>query len=1752
APEQNIAVTANFTAEPLGTPLQFWMNKLKIAGKVEFAPFNQVFQQLLDPSSLQSRNAGGVNVILARLDYDRTSEESAARSVTELASALRTAQDTGINFFVCLFPRFITIDAHSDFFERMESLLVSGVSQAEGVHVIRLADTLALYPVDEIEDAEALRLGGIPYSQTFFTALATAIARRLYNLRTMPPQVIVLAADNTIWSKEAKTGQVSVGAPNRAMQEFMLAQFSAGRMLCLCGADPEEDVTRTFEQTGGMLLEWEHIAGSRFNSQAVSKNLVALAAELRISLSRFVYVGGNPSECAEVRANCPEIVVLELPSDRQRTESFLRHFWALDLPRPDGGSHAPPADSRLLGEIASEFCTADGVQRAIETPDGGSLPQGAKERLRNPIEETLAGIWVRLLRVRELGIHDNFFQSGGNSLLAVQVIARVRKTLGVELPLRAMFEAPTLAGFAARIESARLTQAGMLAPPLISGPRPAHVPASFVQQRLWFINQLEPDNPMYNIPMMAHMRGVLNVQALHRALNEIVRRHEVLRTTFVAADGQPMQVVGPVQELELRFSDLSALPEKERETQLKNLAQEEAAYPFNLASGLVLRALLLMRAPEDHVLVLVLHHIAGDRWSAGILAEEMEALYRAYARGEPLQLPELPVQYADFALWQRGWLQGEALEKQVGYWKGQLEGAPPLLELPTDRPRPALMSNKGAIKERTLPMELVEKLTAVSQGEGATLFMTLLAGLQILLARYSGQEDIVVGSPIAGRNYTEVEPLIGFFVNTLALRTDVSGNPRFRDLLGRVKQTTLNAYAHQDIPFERLVEELQPERSRSQHPIFQVLLALQNAPQRALELAGLKLERQPLHQGTSAFDLSWFATHVPEGMLLRVEYNTDLFDETTIGRVMGHFQNLLEAIVEDLGRRLSELELLDEGERRRILLEFNDTAVEYPSGLCIHDLVTQQAHQSPDAIALIDRKQRISYRELNARANQIAHYLIKRGAGPDVPIGICGSRTVDLLIAILGILKSGGAYVPLDPNYPRERLGYILEDSGAPLVLTLEQPAGVLPDFPGEAISLDTAWPEIACESDREPTTSVTPRHLGYVLFTSGSTGRPKGVAIEHRSAATFIHWAKQVFPAEDLEGVLLSTSVCFDLSVFEIFVTLSAGGKVIVAENALHLPELTARNEVTLINTVPSAIAELTRMGGIPDSVRTVNLAGEALPGEIVEQIYATTKVENVYNLYGPTEDTTYSTYTLVPRGTPVTIGRPVANTQAYILDRHQKLVPIGVDGELYLAGDGLARGYYGRADLTAERFVHNPFKPETESRMYRTGDLCRWLPNGDIQYLGRLDHQVKLRGFRIELGEIESTLDKHPAVQRSVVVVREDEPGMPRLVAYVVSQAGETLSGETLKQHVRESLPDFMTPSIVVELEEFPLTPNGKINRKELPAPDYAGEHAGAGGDYIAPRTPVERELAEIWSEVLHTERIGADDNFFALGGHSLLAMRVISRIRKAFQVELPVRDLFERPTLAGLAECVESSKRQSLEPGTPLLERFPRNGPAPLSFAQQRLWFIDQLDPGNPVYNIGRVARLRGKLDVGILEQTLNEIVRRHEVLRTSFTSMGGEPVQVVASEWKLALPVTDISHLGERERMLEADRLANAMTLAPYDLATGPLFRPGLLRLSSDDHVFVLSMHHIVMERWSQGVLWKEMGAIYEAFQQQKSSPLPDLPIQYGDYAIWQRNWLRGETLDKHVEYWRQTLSGAPPVLELPTDRPRPAVPSHRGG
>jgi len=1197
------------------------------------------------------------------------------------------------------------------------------------------------------------------------------------------------------------------------------------------------------------------------------------------------------------------------------TTTELRGFLKDKLP-----VHMVPAVFVLL-EVFPLTANGKVNRHALPTPDD-RRPEldEAFVACRTPTEDLLAEIWAQVLGVERVGVHDNFFQLGGHSLLATQVVSRIREALQVEMPLRRLFEAPTVAGLAESVDAGR--GAGLQAPPIVPVPRDGELPLSFAQQRLWFIDQLEPGGSVYNFPAAVRLKGPLNVAALKQSLDEIVKRHEVLRTTFAIVDGRPVQVVAPFLTLALPIVDLRELPETEREAEVQRLATNEAQRHFDLAEGPLVRATVLRLGEDEHVGLLTMHHIVSDGWSTGILIREMAVLYDAFCSERPASLPELPIQYADFAHWQRHWLEGEVLETQLTYWKQQLLGAPPLLELPADHPRLAVQTFHGAHQSILLPRTVGDGLKALSRHEAVTLFMTLLAAFQVLLHGYTNQDDLVIGTPIANRNRLEIERLIGFFVNTLVLRTDLSGNPSFRELLRRVREVCLGAYSHQDLPFERLVEELHLARDLSRNPLFQVMFVLQNASPQAVELPGLRLSPVEVDTRTTHFDLTLHFVDTDRGLVGTLAYNTDLFEAVTIARMLGHLGLLLETVAAAPERRLSDLLLLTEAERQLLLANCKDASNNRPNE-CIHQLFEAQVERTPDVIAVVLEDQELTYEELNRQANQLANHLRLLGVRPEVPVAVCLKHSVEMVVGLLGILKAGGVYVPLDPAYPKERLAFMLEDAEVPVLLTQEALLEELPEHHAKVVCLDSDWEIIAQESPENPICLTEPENLAYVIYTSGSTGQPKGVLISHASIAEHCLDVQKYYDLDSTDKVLQFASLSFDLSLEQVLPTLIVGATlVMMGTDVWHTTEFHKRISefrLTVLNIPTGYWQELAREWAdsselVPNAQpRVFIVGGDTMLPEFLD-LWQRTPMSSIrlINAYGPTETTiTAAAIDIAPRlcefsalqGIP--IGRPLACREIYILNKYGNPVPVGVLGELYIGGDCLARGYLNRADLTAENFIPNPFSGEPGTRLYKTGDLARYLPDGNIEFMGRIDGQVKIRGFRIELGEIEAALRQHPAVRETVVLARENALGEKQLMAYVVAQRESGPTAGELRVFLKEKLPDYMMPAVFVPLDALPLMPNGKVDRGALP--EAGRTRSEPGRVFAAPRNALELQLVSLWEEVLGVRPIGVTDNFFELGGHSLAAVRLFALIEKRLGKKVPLATVFQGATVEHLANIL-----------------------------------------------------------------------------------------------------------------------------------------------------------------------------------------------------------------------------------------------------
>jgi amino acid adenylation domain-containing protein len=1403
-------------------------------------------------------------------------------------------------------------------------------------------------------------------------------------------------------------------------------------------------------------------------------------------------------------------------------------------------------------------------RHALSSSESIPAQEAEYEAPRTQTEELLAGLWARLLRVSEVGVNDNFFELGGHSLLAIQLISLIRDAFGLELPLSELFEHPTVFDLAQSVEREMRVNEGLLVPPLLPAARENALPLSFAQQRLWFLDQLMPDSNAYTLAQAIRLRGALNPASLEQSINDVIRRHESVRTTFDTIDGDPVQVIAPFKYVSLPLVDLSWLSNQVRESEALRIASAEAGRPFDLQRGPLLRAVLLRMDHDDQVLLFTMHHIVSDGWSMGVLVNEVTSLYNASNNGAPSPLSDLTIQYADFAVWQRQWLTGDALARQLNYWSARLRDAPPLLALPTDYVRPKVQLTEGATYESLLSAELTTDLKSLSQQSGVTLFMTMLAGFHALLHRYAQQATILTGTPVANRTRAEMEPLIGFFVNTLVLRSDFADDPTFLTHLARLRLHALAAYAHQDLPFELLVDELQLPRDLSYNPLFQVMFTWDEALVTELQAPGLEASALAVENPNSQFDLTLLVGAAPGGQLhCTMQYNTALFAEATIRRMLSHYEELLRSVVREPQQRVSRLSLLSNGERQQLLREWNDTAVEYEAGVTLSQLFERQVQRDGAAVALVSGEQQISYGELNERANRVARHLRELGVGAEGRVGLLLERGIEMVVGLLGIIKAGAAYVPLDASYPRARLEYMLRDAAVSVVLTerrWQRLASEVAEAAGSVqtvLSMDDAWAEGSkLGSGANLRVTVDSENLAYIIYTSGSTGQPKGVMNSHHGICNRLLWMQDAYQLTVNDRILQKTPFSFDVSVWEVFWPLLTGARLVMAEPGGHqspayLRRIIEQEQITVMHFVPAMLQVFLEEPGLErcTSLRKVMCSGEALSFELQQRFFARLGAE-LHNLYGPTEaavDVTYWACEQVSGRNVVPIGKPIANTQIYILDRNYEPVPVGVAGELHIAGVGLARGYHRQPELTAEKFVANPFSREPGARLYKTGDLARYLADGSLEFLGRIDHQVKLRGFRIELGEIEAMLRQHASVREVVVVAQEIARGEKRLVAYVQLREGEQLGASELRVYLKERLPEYMVPSSFVEVAEFALTPNGKINRQALPA---AESSTSKEAEYEAPRTATEELLTGLWANVLRVKQVGVNDNFFELGGHSLLAIQLISRIRETFGRHIAVRHLFEQPTPAGLAEVVDEALRETQQPSLPKLSPVSRDMDLPLSFAQRRLWLLDQLEGNINLYNLPGGLRFRGPLNIAAIAQALAEVIRRHEALRTTFVTRNGQPRQVIADANPVFLPIVDLSSVNQSERVAVVKKLGVEEARRPFDLSRDPLLRVCLFRLSDDDHVGLFTIHHIVSDAWSMNLLLNELTTLYTAFSRGETSPLPELKIQYPDFAVWQQTHL-AETLSEQLNYWKQQLADAPARLNLPIDRPRATVPSYRG-
>ncbi|AKJ99447.1 peptide synthase [Pseudomonas chlororaphis] len=1410
----------------------------------------------------------------------------------------------------------------------------------------------------------------------------------------------------------------------------------------------------------------------------------------------------------------------------------------------------PKTSSGKLQRSACRARLADGSLDSYARFPSQATEAVAEAGPSTSLQTRIGQLWCEQLQVEQVQADDHFFLLGGNSIAATQVIARLGEALGMALNLRLLFEAPTLAAFTAAVASLPSAN-GRAQDPIGTLARHHALPQSLAQNRLWITWQLDPASSAYNIPGALHLRGELDEDAVRGSFQHLIERHESLRTRFLERDGVALQQIDPAVEFNVPVFDLRDLPRDARDARARQIREEEASTPFDLEKGPLLRVRLVRLDDEDHHLLVTLHHIIADGWSMNILVDEFSRLYAAACQGQVAALAPLPLQYADYGNWQRQWLaEGEA-ERQLTYWRQQLGDEHPTLALSTDHPRRAHSRRSAARHGLRLEKALSDAVRQTALAHDATPFMLLLAVFQVLLQRYTGQADIRIGVPNANRPRLETQGLVGFFINTQVLRGQVDSRQPFAALLGQAREATLGAQAHQDLPFEQLLEAFPQAREQG---LFQVMFNHQQRDLGALRrLPGLLADELPWHSREAKFDLQLHSEEDRHGRLtLSFDYADDLFEASTIARLAEHYGNLLRAVCADAQQAIGELPLLgaDEYAQQRQW----SAAPCAPASQWLPELLNEQARRTPQHTALLWDGGRLDFAELHTQANRLAHYLRDKGVGPDVCVAIAAERSPQLLVGVLAIIKAGGAYVPLDADYPAERLAYMLEDSGVELLLTQSALLDRLPACAGvSVIALDALhleqWPS------NPPGLHLHGDHLAYVIYTSGSTGQPKGVGNTHAALAERLQWMQATYGLDETDVLMQKAPISFDVSVWECFWPLLTGSQLVLAGPGEHrdphrIAQLVQQFGVTTLHFVPPLLSLFIDepLSTRCTSLRRVFCGGEALSAELRNRVLAHLPAAQLHNRYGPTETAINVTHWHCTEadGEHSPIGRPLGNVLCRILDDELNPVPAGVPGELCIGGLGLARGYLARPGLSAERFVADPLG-EAGTRLYRTGDRARWNAEGVIEYLGRLDQQVKLRGFRVEPQEVEARLLAQAGVAQAAVLVRDTSVG-PQLIGYYtapdVSEDQDAIHAR-LKAALAAELPDYMVPAQLLRLDAMPLGPSGKLDRRALPEPHWQVR------EHVEPTSALEQQIAGIWRDVLGLARIGLRDDFFALGGHSLLATQIISRTRQACDVELPLRALFEASEVGAFAEQVRLIQASGQTNRQPPIEQVDRGQPVPLSYSQQRMWFLWQMEPDSPAYNVGGMARLRGVLDVGRFEAALQALILRHETLRTTFPSIDGVARQQVHAETGLRMDWKDFSTLAADVREQRVQQLADSEAHRPFDLETGPLLRACLVKTGEREHYLVLTLHHIVTEGWAMDIFARELSALYEAFVDDRESPLEPLPVQYLDYSVWQRQWLESGERQRQLDYWTAQLGDEHPLLELPGDRPRPPVQSHRG-
>ncbi len=1287
-------------------------------------------------------------------------------------------------------------------------------------------------------------------------------------------------------------------------------------------------------------------------------------------------------------------------------------------------------------------------------------------------------------------------------------------------------------------------------------------PASFAQKRMWFLDRYEPESPYYNIPAALRLKGKFNIKIFKATLQIIVNRHESLRTNFASVNGEILQIISQKRKINISVEDLTKVPDDEKEIKIYQLAKNEARTPFNLRAGALFRAVIIHSTEEENVILLTMHHIISDGWSMGILVKEICAIYSELIEGKEISIPDLKIQYADFSEWQKKYLSGKKFERQYDYWKNILSDNPPVLELPVDKTRPVSWSNEGASISYLIDSKILDKLYTISRQNGSTIFMILLSAYYVLLSRYSGQNDISVGTPIANRTRAELENIIGLFINTLVLRCKINKSDSFKDLLLKVKEVTLGAYENQDLPFELLVEKLQPERNITYPPLFQVMFILQNTPNDISINSDLQITQLDVDMGTSTFDLTFNAVELFNGLQVSAEFNTDLFEEETIRQMLIHFENILREVSENPDMLISRIKILSENERKKILYEWNNSKISVPGNLFVHNLIEKNAAEIPGKTAVKYENSILTYSGLNNEANRLAYELIKN-VKPEDKVAVYLERSIDIFPAVLGVMKSGAAYLPMDTLYPAERIQFMLKDSDAKVIVTNRKSAKSLPQNNLDKIFIDDLGSAVS--SLPNPKVNINEENLVYTIYTSGSTGTAKGVGITHRNLLNiYLSWEEDYKLKEEVNVHLQMANFTFDVFTGDFVRALCSGGMLVAAPRDILLDgkelfNLIQTEQIKIAEFVPAVLRNL--INYLAENGKTLSSINTLIAGSDVWYVNEYKKFKTylnsgtrVINSFGLTECTIDSSFyesedINLHNDFVIPIGKSFANTSLLILDENFNLVPPGVKGELFITGTGIARGYLNNPAMTAEKFLPNSFGDLHGERIYRTGDAAKYLKDGNVEFIGRIDNQIKIRGFRVELGEIEAELIKLPGIKSAVVTVVYSN-NIQKLAAYVIAGNSE-LDRFSLREQLLARLPEYMIPSAFVVLEKFPLSSNGKIDRKLLPPPDSDELQGELENLYVAPKNSLEENITAIWKDVLDIDGIGIRHNFFVIGGHSLLATQIISRIKDEYNIELPLRKLFEDPTIEGLAKEVQKIMHEKNKIEIMPITAIQNKENIPLSFAQQRIWFLNEMEPGSPYYNIPDAFKLYGKLDVPILRESIILISERHELLRTAIINVNGKPQQKIFDKVEMDLPLFDLSVLNKEDAEYEAERITAKEALHSFDLAEPPLFKVTLLKIAEDEFIISFIAHHIIFDDWSSRVFISELSVIYDSLSNGKIPPLRPLKIQYGDFAAWQRNWLKGEVLQNKLNYWKENLKDVPPLLEFPYDHPRPPVQTFNG-